>query len=108
MNAEFGQKDDETLVYEERVSCDGGQLGHPKIFLSVCYLIFTLLFVVTGIKLDFNYYFFVGAMAVLFHLLVIQIMSFNKEDKGKCLKIFKSNNVLGLITLICILIGKLN
>ena len=32
MNTEFGQKDDETLVYEERVSCDGGQYGHPKIF----------------------------------------------------------------------------
>ena len=35
MNTEFGQKDDETLVYEKRVSCDGGQYGHPKIFLSV-------------------------------------------------------------------------
>ena len=35
MNTEFGKKDDETLVYEERVSCDGGQYGHPKIFLSV-------------------------------------------------------------------------
>ena len=31
---------------------------NPKIFLSICYLIFTLLFVVTGIKLNFNYYFF--------------------------------------------------
>ena len=81
---------------------------NPKIFLSICYFIFTLLFVVTGIKLNFNYYFFLGAMAVLFHLLVIQIMSFDKEDKEKCLKIFKSNNILGLIILICILIGKLN
>ena len=81
---------------------------NPKIFLFICYLIFTLLFVVTGIKLNFNYYFFIGAMAVLFHLFVIQIISFNKENKEKCLEIFKSNNVLGLIILICILIGKLN
>ena len=81
---------------------------NPKIFLSICYLIFTLLFVVTGIKLNFNYYFFLGAMTVLFHLLVIQIMSFNKEDNKKCLKIFKSNNFLGLLILICILIGRLN
>ena len=80
---------------------------NPKIFLSICYLIFTLLFIITGIKLDFNYYFFIGTMAVLFHLLIIQIMFFNKEDKEKCLKIFKSNNFLGLIILICILIGKL-
>merc|ERR1739848_346227 len=57
---------------------------NPKIFLSVCYLIFTLLFVITGIKLNYN--FFIGAMAVLFHLFVIQIMNFNKEDKNKCLK----------------------
>ncbi len=81
---------------------------NPKIFLYTCYLIFTLLFVVTGIKLNFNYYFFIAAMAALFHLLVIQIMNFNKKDKEKCLKIFKSNNFLGLIILICILIGKLN
>ena len=81
---------------------------NPKIFLSICYLIFTLLFIVTGIKLNFNYYFFLGAMTVLFHLLVIQIRSFNKEDKKKCLKIFKSNNFLGLLILICILIGRLN
>ena len=81
---------------------------NPKIFLSICYLIFTSFFVITGIKLSFNYYFFIGAMTVLFHLFVIQIMSFNKENKEKCLEIFKGNNVLGLIILICILIGKLN
>ena len=80
---------------------------NPKIFLSTCYFIFTLLFIVTGIKLDFNNYFFIGAMAVFFHLSVIQIMNFNKKDREKCLKIFKSNNFLGLIILICILVGKL-
>jgi len=81
---------------------------NPKIFLFICYLIFILLFVITGIKLNYNNYFFIGAMTVFFHLFFIQIMSFNKENKEKCLKIFKSNNFLGLIILICILIGKLN
>ncbi len=81
---------------------------NPKIFLSTCYFIFTLLFIVTGIKLDFNNYFFIGTMAVFFHLSVIQIMNFNKKDREKCLKIFKSNNFLGLIILICILVGKLS
>ena len=80
---------------------------NPKIFLSTCYFIFTLLFIVTGIKLDFNNYFFIGTMAVFFHLSVIQIMNFNKKDRVKCLKIFKSNNFLGFIILICILVGKL-
>ena len=81
---------------------------NPKIFLFICYLIFTLLFVITGIKLNYNNYFFIGAMTVFFHLFFIQINNFNKKNKGKCLKIFKSNNFLGLIILICILIGKLN
>ena len=81
---------------------------NPKIFLSICYLIFILLFIVAGIKSNLNYYFFLGSMAVLFHLFVIQIINFNKENKKNCLKIFKSNNILGLIILICILIGKLN
>ena len=80
---------------------------NPKIFLSICYLIFTLLFIIIGIKLNFNYYFFMGVMAVIFHLSIIQIMNFDKEKKEKCLEIFKSNNFLGLIILICILIGKL-
>ena len=81
---------------------------NPKIFLSICYLIFIFLFIVTGIKLNLNNYFFLGSMAVLFHLFVIQIINFNKENEENCLKIFKSNNILGLIILICILIGKLN
>ena len=80
---------------------------NPKIFLSTCYFIFTLLFIFTGIKLDLNNYFFIGAMAVFFHLSVIQIMNFNIKDREKCLKIFKSNNFLGFIILICILVGKL-
>ena len=80
---------------------------NPKIFLSTCYFIFTLLFIVTGIKLNFNNYFFIGTMAVFFHLSVTQIMNFNIKDREKCLKIFKSNNFLGLIILICILVGRL-
>ena len=31
----FGQNHDESLVDKDRVSCDGGQNGHPKIYLSV-------------------------------------------------------------------------
>ncbi len=31
----FGKKEDETVVSANRVSCDGGVLGHPKVYLSV-------------------------------------------------------------------------
>ena len=45
---------------------------------------------------------------IILHLSVIQIINFDKKNKAKCLKIFKSNNFLGLLILTCILIGKLN
>ena len=38
MNAKaikFGQNSDETLVDSDRIVCDGGEDGHPKIYLSV-------------------------------------------------------------------------
>ena len=34
-NSMFGKKEDETVVSESRVSCDGGLMGHPKIYLSI-------------------------------------------------------------------------
>ena len=38
MNAKaikFGQNSDVTLVDSDRIVCDGGEDGHPKIYLSV-------------------------------------------------------------------------
>ena len=48
-----------------------------------------------------------GAIIALIHLFFFQILSFEKENKLKCLNIFKSNNLLGLIIFISILIGKI-
>ena len=51
-----------------------------------------------------------GATSAIAWLLdpAIEKIFINKENKEKCLEIFKGNNFLGLIILICILIGKLN
>jgi len=48
-----------------------------------------------------------GAIIVFIHLFFFQIISFEKKDKLKCLNIFKSNNILGLIILISIVLGKI-
>ena len=81
---------------------------NPKKFLSLCYFIFIFFFLITGLKLDFNYYFFIIIIMITLHLFFIQIFNFDINNKAKCLEIFKSNNFLGLLILICILIGKLN
>ena len=60
-----------------------------------------------GIKLELNNYFFVGSAIIFFHLFYIQIFNFQKNNKLNCLKIFKSNNLLGFIILINTIVGKI-
>jgi len=80
---------------------------NPKIFLSLCYFIFILSNITMGILLNFNHYYLVGILFISAHLLIFQIYNFDKSNKLKCLNIFKSNNFLGLIILLNIIIGKL-
>jgi len=80
---------------------------NPKIFLSICYLLFIICYLAMGIILEFNNYFFIGILFVALHLFAFQIFNFDKTDKLKCLNIFKSNNLLGLIVLGNIFIGKM-
>ncbi len=80
---------------------------NPKIFLSICYLLFFLCYLIIGTLLDLNKYFYFGAIVVLMHLFTFQIYKFNKLNKTNCLNIFKSNNSLGLIILVNIVISKI-
>ena len=79
----------------------------PKIFLSICYSLFIFCYLIMGLKLSLNNYFFAGIILAIIHLFFFQILNFNKKKKKKNLNIFKSNNLLGLIVLISILIGKI-
>ena len=79
---------------------------NPKIFLCFCYFLFIFIIVFTGLELNLNNFFFMGAITVFIHLF-FQIITFEKENKLKCLNIFKSNNLLGLIILMSIVLGKI-
>ena len=79
---------------------------NPKIFLTICYLIFILVLVITGIKLELNKIFFLGIFLIMMHLFFFQVFRLDKNDKIKCLNIFKSNNYLGLMISISIILGK--
>ena len=78
----------------------------PKIFLLLCYFIFLIALITSGILLKLNNYFFIGLILMTIHLFIFQILKFDKSNKEICLKIFKSNNFLGLLILINIFIGK--
>ena len=79
----------------------------PFVFLIICYLIFFLAIVITGIYLKFNYIFFMLLVLLFYHLFFRQISKLNIKIKKNCLEIFKSNNEIGLIIFISIIIGKI-
>ena len=78
----------------------------PKLFLIICYLIFIVSLILVGFFMKLNTLFYFFILFPIAHLFFYQIYIFNYKDPKNCLKIFKSNNSLGLIILINILIGK--
>ena len=80
---------------------------NPKLFLNICYLIFVISLVTVGFFMNFKlvYYFFL--MVPTLHLFFYQVYNFNFKDPKNSLKIFKSNNLLGIIVLLNILVGKI-
>ena len=79
----------------------------PKIFIFVCYLIFILMQIVTGIIMKFEYYFFLGIIIIALHLLIYQCLKLNISNSNQCLKKFRSNNFLGFLVFFNIIINKI-
>ena len=79
---------------------------NPKLFLIICYLMFIMSLILVGFFMKFNLLFYIFLSITIVHLLFYQIYNSNLKDPKNSLKIFKSNNLLGLIVLLNILIGK--
>ena len=79
---------------------------NPKLFLTICYLIFLTSLIITGVSMELNTMFYFFILIPTAHLFFYQIYKFNFKDPKNCLKIFKSNNFFGAIVLCNILIGK--
>ena len=80
---------------------------NPKIFIFVCYLIFILIQVATGILMDFKYYYYLGLIIIAGQLLIFQIFNLDTKNQNICLEKFKSNNFLGFLVFLNILINKI-
>jgi 4-hydroxybenzoate polyprenyl transferase len=77
-----------------------------KKFLSLCYLITLGSIIVIGLFMNFNNAYFLFLLIPAIHMF-FQIKKLNIIDGNICLKIFKSNNILGLFIFANLLIGKL-
>ena len=79
----------------------------PKKFLYVCYFIFISSIVIVGVLMKFKIFYFLFTVIPFLHLYLFQVKKLNFNSPDSCLSKFKSNNFLGLVILINILIGKL-
>ena len=80
---------------------------NPKLFISISYLIFIFSLVITGILMNFKIYYFMFLIIIFFHLFFLQIKNLDVNNPTDCLIKFKSNNILGFIIFINLLIGKI-
>ena len=80
---------------------------NPKLFIFLCYLIFILIQIISGVLMEFNHYYFIGIIVIALHLLIFQTLKLDVSNTKMCLVKFKSNNFLGLIIFLNILINKI-
>ncbi len=80
---------------------------NPNLFLILCYSILTLSIIAVGLYMKFNYFFYFFMLVPISHLFFYQIKNFEPKNSFNCLKIFKSNNLYGLLILINVFIGKI-
>jgi 4-hydroxybenzoate polyprenyltransferase len=79
----------------------------PFIFLLTCYIFLFFVLVVIGILKNFNIFYYVFSLIIGYHLFFYQLKSVDLNIPMNCLKVFKSNNLLGFLVFLQILIGKI-
>ena len=79
----------------------------PSLFLISCYLITITCLLVIGTIMKFNFIFYTFLIIPFLHLFFYQIKNLNIEISENCSKIFKSNNILGFLIFINLLLGKI-
>ena len=79
----------------------------PFIFLLACYVILFSMIITLGILEKFNIFYYAFSLIIGYHLFLYQLKSVNLDNPMNCLKIFKSNNFLGFLIFVQILISKI-
>ena len=78
----------------------------PNVLLVTCYSLFLISLISIGILINMNNLFFLLLIFIFIHMFYLQLKKLKIQDPSKCLKIFKSNNFLGFLVLITLIIGK--
>ena len=68
---------------------------------------FLLILLIIGILKELNSIFYLLYIIVVTQMLYFQIKKLDMNNSLSCLKIFKSNNYVGLLVLLSLIIGKI-
>ncbi len=80
----------------------------PKTFISVCYFLFFLSLILIGYFMNFNNLYYLLLIIPFFHLFFYQIINLDVNNNNSCHQKFKSNNILGIIIFLTVLVEKNN
>ncbi len=81
--------------------------NNPFTFLTICYIFFLLSLLITGILKELNGIFYFLYIIVVIQMLYFQLKKLDINNSLICLKIFKSNNYVGLLVLLSLILGKI-
>ncbi len=80
---------------------------NPKIFIFLCYSIFLSTCLIIGFIMKLNSFFFLSIILASVQLFYFQLKKLDINDSISCFNIFKSNNLLGLLIFLSLIIGKI-
>ena len=81
--------------------------NNPYTFLYLCYSLFLVSLIITGYLMKLNNFYFIFLSVVILQMFYFQLKKLNIKNANNCLKIFKSNNFLGLMIFLVLLISKI-
>ena len=81
--------------------------NNPFTFLTTCYVLFLLSLLIIGILKELNGFFYFLYVIVVIQMLYFQLRKLDINNSLNCLKIFKSNNYVGLLVLLSLILGKI-
>tara|TARA_B100001121_G_scaffold309178_1_gene335197 strand:+ start:396 stop:1259 length:864 start_codon:yes stop_codon:yes gene_type:complete len=79
---------------------------NPYFFLHICYSIFITSLILIGFLAKMNIFYFLFLTFIIFQLFYLQLKKLDIDIASNCLKTFQSNNFLGFLVFINLIIGK--
>ena len=80
--------------------------NNPFYFLFLCYTIFSFSLIIIGIQMGFNKFYYIYLTIIFFQMFYLQLKNLEIKNANSCFNVFKSNNILGALILIGLIIGK--